>query len=1368
MNLRNAEHYNIGLDIGTGSVGWAVTDENGELYHFKGKPTWGSRLFPSAESAAEARAPRGQRRRIVRRRRRLDLLRDFFLKAMEEVDPDFFIRLNQSRLLPRDRQEGHNDYQWPLFNDSSFNEIKYYQKYPTIYHLRTWLMETDEKADLRLVYLALHNIVKVRGNFLHQDNSKLSAETANMRDSVSRLCEVLEEWCEEHGFDCDCKPQKLQEVLEDKAKKRGEKRDEALPLFGMGASGKKRAKEIAGAILGYKVDFGTIFDIESDGLKFELKNDEAVEAFMEVCPDDAAVVFEAIQAAYSSYVLSGILKEANGKTISYCKIAEYERYGENLQTLKKLVKEYVPDEYDSFFRGPRYAPPYECDYDAGQAAGYTRYNLGTSKASYDDFKKDVEKLFAGTPAIDDSRYKDMMQGFTDGTFLRRLKTSDNGSIPYQLHLEEMHKIIENQGKHYPFLKEQQAKIESLVSFRIPYYVGPLTTKNAAVDCATGEKRFAWSVRKEGKENTNVYPWNWEEVIDKDKSAENFIRRMTGTCTYLQGEPVLPRCSLLYEKFCVLNELNGARWSQDGDDFRRFSADYRFGIFDELFKQGSVTYKKVVDWLARHGHPNAHVKGGQGETKFESKLSSHLFFANLLEVDEFSDSQEAMIENIILWNTLFEDRGILKERIKKEYGDVLNDEQIKRICKKRFLGWGRLSKKFLCGLKAETPEGPKSIMDILVEGDPVGKQLGASMILMEILHEEKLGFEGMIDDFNKEKLAEGGSLRIEDLPGSPALRRSINQTQRIVREIVGIAGKAPANIYIEVTRDDDKRKKGQRTTQRYKNIEEALKNLKEEGKESLKELKEFDSKTFNDDAISLYFMQNGKCMYCGKPIDIRGVMSGDQAYQIDHIIPQSYIKDDSFENRVLVCSGCNQRKTDQLLIDPDIRRRMRSTWTALHDAKLMGDKKYNNLLRDRISDKQKKGFISRQLVETSQVVKFVRQLLAEEYPETNIRSIKASLSSQLRHAEGFVKCREANDYHHAHDALLACEIGRFIEYRFGNIFDNPIAAQKAIDKFIKERSEEYKKTHRMPGSASFIIGSFIRTEAFDIETGEVYWDAQQECDKIRKYLNYKDCFISRMPEVTSGAFWDATIYSPKGSNKKLSLPLKQGLDPNVYGSYSREQFAYFFIYEVEKKGRRQLEFDAVPVSIAASMEEHPNRLSEYARELADNAGLEFKRIVRPIVYKYQLIELDGDRYYLTGMKEVRNATEIAFDQKEMQVVKDLLDGNEVSSNEMNKFYSMLERFCCAHVKRLAKALSLNLHADAFDRLSESDKQNILLAILRNVSGKSNVADLTLIGGSKYAGQMHPTFSKELNAPSSSFVIINQSVTGMFESRQHIGL
>lgn len=1373
MNLRNVTRdgieYNIGLDIGTGSVGWAVTDADGNLLHFKKKPTWGSRLFPSALPASEARVSRGQRRRYDRRRQRLDWLQEFFCDEMNEVDPEFFIRLRQARLLPEDREEGHRDYRWPLFNGVDFTEKDYYDKFPTIYHLRTWLMETDERADIRLIYLAFHNIVKTRGNFLHQDNPGLSAKNANMKESVDRLCDALQAWCDELELECDPKRAKIRQVLEDSSLQRSGKREQMMPLLGLGAEGKQRAKEIAGSVLGYKVDFGKIFDIEGENLKFDFGNDELIDAFYTVCPDAGVELFEALMSAYSAHILAGILKGANGQTISYCKVGEYERYGRDLKLLKDLVREYVPAEYDRFFRGPHYDDPrWKKDYDPQKASGYTLYNLGTSKLSYENFTKEVKKLFAQTAAESDARYLQLKDSLDEGVFLRRLKTSDNGSIPYQLHLEEMRAIIKNQGRHYPFLLEQQEKIESLVTFRIPYYVGPLTTKNARRkgDQDDGEMRFAWSVRQEGKEKTPIRPWNWEEIIDKDKSAENFIRRMTGTCTYLQGEPVLPRCSLLYEKFCVLNELNGSSWTQDGDKAHRFSAGDRIAIIDDLFKKGTVTYKKVEDWLVQHNRSHPHVRGGQGEAKYESKLSSHVFFCKTLGVEDIDETLEPMVEELILWNTLFEDRDILREKVKRSYGDRLTDEQIKAICKKRFTGWGRLSKKLLCELKAETSNGPMSIMDILVEGNPEGKHVGSAMVLMEVLHDEHFGFGKIIDEANLAKAKGKGGLALDELPGSPALRRGVNQAMRIVEEIVGIAGKSPASIFIEVTRDEDKRKKGKRTTRRYDGLKEALAALEAEGAHSLGELKDIAPEQL-DDALSLYFMQNAKCMYCGKALDIRHVMSGDHAYQIDHVIPQSYVKDDSFENRVLVHSDCNQRKADDLLIDSAIRRKMSGFWRALHDAKLIGDKKFNNLMRDHITDKQMQGFINRQLVETSQIVKFVRLMLEDAYPETRVESIKASLSHQLRDEQGFVKCREANNFHHAHDALIAAEIGRFIQLRHPGLFDNPIGATHAMREFIRSRSEYYRNRHRMPGSATFVIGSFL-TSGFDKETGEVYkdaWDAEAECEKIRRYLNYKQCYISRMPEITSGAFWKATIYSPKSGKAKMTLPLKGGLDPRKYGSYTEEQFAHFIVYKAAKKGKEQFVFAPIPVSVFGGSDE---KIAGFARAHADGQGMEYLSIVRPKVSKYQLVELNGDRLYITGLKKARNACEMAFSDKESSELQALVRGDELSESEYHSLYNRMACFCSEHAKKLAGMLNLQDLAGNFAKAPSSEKTRALLGILKLITGSDRMADLSGIGGSKCAGCIQPSFTKELNSRASTLVFIDQSVTGMFEKRQRLEL
>lgn len=46
-----SKKYYLGLDIGTNSVGWAVTDENYNLYKYAGKRMWGIRLFEGGETA---------------------------------------------------------------------------------------------------------------------------------------------------------------------------------------------------------------------------------------------------------------------------------------------------------------------------------------------------------------------------------------------------------------------------------------------------------------------------------------------------------------------------------------------------------------------------------------------------------------------------------------------------------------------------------------------------------------------------------------------------------------------------------------------------------------------------------------------------------------------------------------------------------------------------------------------------------------------------------------------------------------------------------------------------------------------------------------------------------------------------------------------------------------------------------------------------------------------------------------------------------------------------------------------------------------------------------------------------------------------
>lgn len=1404
VNLRNYPgEYNIGLDMGTGSVGWAVTDEQGALLHFKKKPTWGSRLFDSAQPASETRVHRGQRRRYIRRRWRLDLLQKIFEPAMSEVDPDFFMRLNQSRII-----EG----------DPIFTKADYYDRFPTIYHLRAYLMDTDKKADLRLIYLAIHNIVKHRGNFLRQ-GEKLSAKTAKTSDALKALNESLKAWCESREYEFSkIDEKKAAEILAEKMTNRSKKAEGIKDLIKVDTSDAsangKLAKGIGNAIVGLKCEFVDVFgEFECEATKFELSDDEKLEALNTACPDDCVELLEAICGVYSAYVLQGLLAYAEGKTISHNMIAKYDCYKRDLETLKSLVRDYAPESYGNFFRGATYhdsnADDPSHDYDVSKAKGYTAYDL--HKLTYDDFAKATGKLLAGTGAEADERYTQMMDAFKEQRFLRRLKTSDNGAIYYQLHLEELQAILKNQSLYYSFLKNDEAKIESLVTFRIPYYVGPLTSKSAAQD-RHANNRFQWSERKPGMEDATVTPWNWESVIDKNKSAENFIMRMMGDCTYLAGEKVLPKQSLLYEEFCVLNELSGVRWTTDGDDWRRLDAAQREGIIHDLFHRNRrVTYKMIADWLVREGDAtNPLVASGQGESGLESKMASYIFFAkDIFGVDELDSSDYPVIEKIILWNTLFEDRSILREKLQEEFGPagngMLDVEQIKKICKKRMTGWGRLSQKFLCGIKVDTQAARRvSIMDVLREGNPnTTRRQGETMVMMEILRDETLGFQEKIDEHNREYYAENEKgMGVNELPGSPAIRRSLNQAIRIVDEITKIAGHAPANVFVEVTRDEDASKKGKRTKKRWDNIEAALNAFKAQGG-NLEVMVDFkDLKVANidlDERLSLYLMQNGKCLYSGKSINLEKLMAGSGDYEVDHIIPRAYIKDDSLDNKALVWREENQRKTDQLLIDESIRRKMGNTWSRLHEAKMMSDKKYRNLMRTNINNNAMKGFIARQLVETSQMIKMAQALLETRYASegTKIIPVKASMSRNLRDAAGLVKCREANDFHHAHDAYLACRLGLFIQMRHPVMYDNPIVYSHVMKKYVREQSELFKRTHKMPGSAGFVVNSFM-TAGFDPESGEIFddawdedddvkrhkgkylpdaWNAAAEVEGIRRALNYRQCYISRMPQEDTGAFWDATVYSPRDPSKgnKLALATKRELDPKQFGGFSGVKFAYFFIFEAKKEGKKIYRFSQVPIWLANSIEAGKTTLDDYASLLSKSEGIEFTQIVRSKIYKKQCIEIGGDRVLITGAEEVRNATELALSTDNLLLIKSAADyvkhGTALPDlfdiESMQLLFEIIRRGDEIANGLMAK-LKLDSKTDRIKHTTSDQRAKLTVALIKIINGADRQIDLTAVGGAKTAGQYKMTFNAKLNDPKTSFYIIDQSVTGMFERKTRVGL
>ena len=168
-------------------------------------------------------------------------------------------------------------------------------------------------------------------------------------------------------------------------------------------------------------------------------------------------------------------------------------------------------------------------------------------------------------------------------------------------------------------------------------------------------------------------------------------------------------------------------------------------------------------------------------------------------------------------------------------------------------------------------------------------------------------------------------------------------------------------------------------------------------------------------------------------------------------------------------------------------------------------------------------------------------------------------------------------------------------------------------------------------------------------------------------------------------------------------------------------------------------------------------------------MEYVGITRSKIYKKQLIEVDGDRLIITGAKEVRSGSQLAFSQDEMSA---LLFADEMPTSDavavLNAIWLGIDRSLLSLNKRLSTQLNLGRFDEAYAHLPAGRRSKLLVGLITLMNGNDRVVDLSMVGGPSKAGHMGVVFSKLLNDTNTSFFIIDQSATGMFERRTRVGL
>lgn len=1315
--------YFIGLDIGTSSVGWAVADTDLNLIKAKNKNFWGVRKFDSGKTAEERRTYRSTRRRLNRRKQRLALLQDFFEEEINEIDGEFFNKLENSWVSKKDEERTKGaDF---VFNQNQTKDKElYYSKFPTIWHLRKYLIEnSNNKIDIRWVYLAIHHILKYRGNFLYTDAEFQQTDSA-IENQLERFIDYLEK-----TYDVEIIREEfikdVKEVLQDQTKTSAAKKDELISRFKNYKIIKSQLTQFINAILGYKANLKTLFSYDKQSISVYIQDgvedDEKFSELREHLGLDEDVL-DVLVEIYSWGVLRKLLPDETNQYISKEMVKQYEEYGQDLIDLKELFDEYSTKENKrEFFKSKKIKK------------NYYHYDLSKKDVPLEDLYKTLDKLLPINEKIKtDRRYQRYLKRREDLTFLKVQNTTDKGAIPHQLHEIELEKILENQGKYYPFLKEERKKIGSILKFRIPYYVGPLNQAS----------EFAWFSRMNGKKE-KIYPWNFDEVVDKEHSEEEFIKRMVGHCTYLTEEPALPLESLTYQEYNVLNELNRVLVNN-----RRLDTITKQAAINDLFKKYNViTVTRFKNWLEKYIGENQgyQITGLSDPTKFNSSMSSWKKFIEL-GIDLEDKELYQMAEEVILWGTIFSEKASLRKRIERLHGDKLTENKIKTMIQWNFKGWGRLSNELLDGIIFELPSGERTTI--------IERMRKTDDHFMQIINNKDEGFANQLQDVMLKENKKNDVLdQIKELPGSPAIKKGIHQAVLLVEEIKKIMGNEPEKIFLEFAREDREKV---RTKSRYKQLEEIYKTLAKENselfnKEAHQHLKELskEPEKLNNEKLYLYFLQNGRCLYSGREIDWQNL--GKRDYEVDHILPQSYTKDDSFSNKALVDRKYNQRKSDDLLLKESIIHKQRNYWTFLKNKQLISEKKFYNLTRTKITTLTKKGFINRQLVETRQISKHVKNLLINLYPETKVQTIKAQFVSDYRRKEKLYKVRGLNDFHHAHDAFLALYLGEFIDRRLPWINNYDPRQRKEYDKQIDNLYAD-RKTFNKENKYGLLNLIYKDSE-------KNQWQAKEQNVKVAKYLNYKDCFVTYKPEKRSGEFYNQNL--DKASHGKLT-GRKLAIDPTIYGGYKEQKTAYFALVEVKKK----IKAVPIPVQISKEIENKNITTKTYINEIEPSG-----KIIREQVLINTLFELNGHPFIARSHNERINGKQLTVPKS----LQKLLYSAEKEFNYEEKVMDF-ENYINVLLSKLKSQFILLGKSDDFIKNIKNNYEELIKLTIEEI-------DDFIIESLHFfqVNTINPRFKIESIADfrnktrygrmgsipwNQGIVLIDQSITGYYESRTEL--
>ena len=691
--------------------------------------------------------------------------------------------------------------------------------------------------------------------------------------------------------------------------------------------------------------------------------------------------------------------------------------------------------------------------------------------------------------------------------------------------------------------------------------------------------------------------------------------------------------------------------------------------------------------------------------------------------------------------------------------MLSDKQIAQAAGYKFKDWGRLSKELLQveGIDKSTGE----------ESTVIQKMWSDNYNLMELIESDNFTYKQNIEEKSKvidKTLSEIVYEDLDELYISAPVRRMTWQTILVLKEITEVMGEAPARVFVEMARDPNAEKK--RTESRKNKFLALYKNCKEEERELYNQINKRDEADFRSKKLYLYYTQKGRCMYSGERIDLDDLFN-DNLYDIDHIYPRHFVKDDSIDNNlVLVKKEINAHKSDGYPLADGIQKKCRVFWNELKSGGFITAEKYERLTRTfEFTEDERVSFINRQLVETRQGTKAITDLFKKTFPQADIVYVKAPNVSAFRQKYKLLKCRNVNDFHHAQDAYLNIVVGNVYHVKFTK---NPY-------NFIRE----YKKA---PEKNPYHMDKIFNYPV--VRNDEVAWQTKNDesITMVKSMMKKNTPLVTRRNFEVHGALADQTIYGAKVAEKASGVGYvgvktsdERLSDTLKYGGFRKMTGAYFCLVEHTQKKKRIRTIEAVPLYLKHQLDTK-EKLEQY---FVESYGYENPDVRIEKIKMYSLIKVNGFYMYLTGRSGNRlivcNAVQMVLRQEWMMYIKEITKAigaeftdeyiekkGTISKSKNRQLYDLL---CEKHLNCIYKLRpnpvgeNLIKGKEKFDKLSILEQIYVLLQILQLSQLINQGANLELIGFSKNTGK---TLTSKIISNCNEIKLINQSITGLYEN------